>query len=258
MTNYVLTYDGSFEGLLCCIFAAYEQKLNILDIQPLDHQSGRLFAEILDIHTEKRKAERVWKSLKNKTSSNGLHRIKWAFLSEDVGIEMHIFDAVRYIYSSSEKVDSDYSHPSILHISKMFKKVGREKHRMEAFIRFRLTKDNIYFAVIEPDFNVLPVIKNHFKNRYADQNWMIYDLKRRFGLYYDQKTVQFININLPADVGISGANPEFFKDEEIEFQQLWKAYFNNVNIKSRVNTRLHLQHVPKRYWKYLTEKSSFA
>ena len=34
-------------------------------------------------------------------------------------------------------------------------------------------------------------------------------------------------------------------------------YFKSTNIKSRKNMKLHLQHVPKRYWKYLTEKSSW-
>ncbi|TXD94923.1 DUF4130 domain-containing protein [Gillisia hiemivivida] len=28
-------------------------------------------------------------------------------------------------------------------------------------------------------------------------------------------------------------------------------------MKSRKNMKLHLQHVPKRYWKYLTEKSTW-
>lgn len=258
MNNYVLTYDGSFEGLLCCIFATYEQRMNILDIQPLDRLEAKLFAETQNIVTEGKKANRVWNSLKKKTSSSGLLRLKWAFLSEEPGIEMHILETAKYIFSTLDKVDSDYSHPSVLYLSKMFKKVGREKHRMEAFIRFRLTKDDIYFAVIEPDFNVLPIIQTHFKNRYADQDWLIFDLKRKFGCYYDRNSVQFISMQLPENVGISGANPDFFKEEEIEFQQLWHAYFNHVNIKSRVNTRLHLQHVPKRYWKYLTEKSSFA
>lgn len=137
-------------------------------------------------------------------------------------------------------------------------KVGREKHRMEAFVRFRLTHDGIYFALIEPDFNVLPIISRHFTSRYADQEWIIYDLKRGFGLHYDKNSTQFIQLDLPENVGISGAPSEYFANEEIAFQELWQAYFNNVNIKSRVNTRLHLQHVPRRYWKYLTEKSSFA
>ncbi|RYE25413.1 MAG: DUF4130 domain-containing protein, partial [Sphingobacteriales bacterium] len=38
------------------------------------------------------------------------------------------------------------------------------------------------------------------------------------------------------------------------YQLLWKSYFNNSNIKERKNMKLHIQHIPRRYWKYLTEK----
>lgn len=258
MTGFILKYDGSFEGLLCCVFEAYHQKLQILDIQPLDCAADQLFAESLEVNTDVQKASRVLKALQKKTSSQGLLRIKWTFLSELPGMEIQLFRAIQYIFASEKPVDADYSEDSILYLAQTTKKVGREKHRMEAFVRFRLTRDGIYFALIEPDFNVLPIISRHFTSRYADQEWIIYDLKRGFGLHYDKNSTQFIQLDLPENVGISGAPSEYFANEEIAFQELWQAYFNNVNIKSRVNTRLHLQHVPRRYWKYLTEKSSFA
>lgn len=78
---------------------------------------------------------------------------------------------------------------AVLKAAQTVKKVGREKHRMEAFVRFRLTRGGIYFAAIEPDFNVLPLINSHFKSRYADQKWIIYDLKRNFGIAYDLRVV---------------------------------------------------------------------
>lgn len=42
------------------------------------------------------------------------------------------------------------------------------------------------------------------------------------------------------------------KDEH--FQNLWKRYYQSTNIEARRNMKLHLQYVPKRYWKYLVEK----
>jgi probable DNA metabolism protein len=44
------------------------------------------------------------------------------------------------------------------------------------------------------------------------------------------------------------------EEKEVEYQVLWKSYFDSVNIKERKNPKLHLQHVPRRYWKYLSEK----
>jgi probable DNA metabolism protein len=42
--------------------------------------------------------------------------------------------------------------------------------------------------------------------------------------------------------------------KEKNYQNLWRKYFEHVNIKERKNMKLHIQHVPKRYWSLLTEK----
>ena len=252
----ILKYDGSMKGFLSCVFTAYEEKLKLVDIQPPCQQlAQQLFEEAREVITEPEKAKRVWTSLKKKASSAGLRDLKWAFLSELPGMEMHMFRMIRYILAEKVPVDRDFSHPAVLKVAQAAKKVGREKHRMEAFVRFRLTKDEIYFAAIEPDFNVLPLIKQHFKNRYADQKWIIYDLKRNFGIAYDLEEVNYITLDLDPQIGISGAPEAFFHSSEIAFQELWIQYFTSVNIKSRANSKLHVQHLPKRYWKYLTEKN---
>ena len=43
------------------------------------------------------------------------------------------------------------------------------------------------------------------------------------------------------------------EDEKL-YQELWKGYFKAMTIKERINLKLQRQHLPKRYWKYLTEK----
>lgn len=251
----VLNYDGSFEGFLSCVFACYEERLRVLGIMPPGKDAQELFAAGREVITDQSKAQRVWRSVKKKASAAGLRDLKYAFLSETEGIELQLLAMIRYIIAEEIPVDRDFSHPAVLRVSQAAKQVGREKHRMEAFVRFRLTRDGIYFAAIEPDFNVLPLIKTHFRNRYADQKWMIYDLKRNYGLAYDLSRVSYITLDLDPGIGISGAPEAFFHTSEIAFQQLWNKYFTSTNIKSRANQKLHVQHLPKRYWKYLTEKN---
>jgi len=108
--------------------------------------------------------------------------------------------------------------------------------------------------VIEPDFNVLPLIGDHFEKRYAAQNWMIYDLRRHYGLYYDQQKTEFITCTADMHTRLRQQVSDALSTEEDHYQRLWKDYFSSVNIPERRNMKLHLQHVPKRYWKYLTEK----
>ncbi|MDR6300682.1 TIGR03915 family putative DNA repair protein [Mesonia maritima] len=248
----IFKYDGSFEGFLTAVFSAYEFKCENCTIVKENEHVESLFEETEEVITSEEKANRVWKKIQQKTGTKGSRQIYWAFLSELLGVENTLFQYIQHAINSAKNITTDYANKAVLEVSQIVKKVGREKHRMDAFVRFRKTKDNIYFATIEPDFNVLPLNAKHFKNRYADQYWCIYDLKRNYGIYYDLNSVEIIQLELPNS--ILNTSTDFFTPEEMQFQQLWKNYFDSTNIKSRKNTKLHHQHVPKRYWKYLSEK----
>lgn len=252
-TSKTLIYDGSFNGFLTAVFIGFEQKISQADIQRSGQTQNGLFAETEIIFTNVEKAKRVWNGIRNR-SNTAVKNIYFAFLSEKKGIEPLLYHYIQKLMGSKENKVSDFSDDAVLKINQLAHKVGREKHRMEAFIRFQLTKDDIYFANIEPDFDVLPLISKHFRSRYADQQWIIFDLKRKYGLYYDLQGVELISLDLQ-DIHVNSINKnDAFTNEEYEYQDLWNNYFQSSNIKSRINKKLHTQHVPKRYWKYLSEK----
>jgi len=252
--EHILTYDGTFDGFLTCVFQVYDLKLERVEIQRDAQVQNSLFGSREVVETDLKKADRVWKGIKKKSTTSGSLRMYYAFLSEQPQIENLLLRYIQYTLKSTAPIDSDFANETVLKITQIAKSVGREKHRMEAFVRFKLTKDAIYFANIEPDFNVLPLISKHFKRRYADQKWIIYDLKRHYGLFYDLENVAIINLELPDGFDATKTSKEFFAAEELEFQTLWQDYFESTNISSRKNMKLHVQHVPKRYWKYLSEK----
>ncbi|MBU2927166.1 TIGR03915 family putative DNA repair protein [Winogradskyella psychrotolerans] len=254
MTAKNLIYDGTFDGFLSVVFYVFEHKLKTVTIQNESTVQQGLFSVNETIPVDETKANRVWNGIKSKCSTQSRYQLYYAFLSEQIGVEDLLLDYIQYVFSQSKKVDKDYSHPSILKIAQIAKYVGREKHRMEAFVRFKLTQDDIYFANIEPDFNVLPLIEKHFKNRYADQKWVIYDIKRNYGLFYDLEKVELINMDFPENFNFTKTDDAFFASQEFEFQKLWQDYFKATNIESRKNMKLHIRHIPKRYWKYLSEK----
>ena len=79
----------------------------------------------------------------------------------------------------------NFGDPDVIQVSKIAKKVGVEARKIIQFVRFQQTKDNIYFAPVSPRYNVISMATNHFKKRFADQEWIIFDIKRGYGLYYD-------------------------------------------------------------------------
>ncbi|MEO1012434.1 MAG: TIGR03915 family putative DNA repair protein [Bacteroidota bacterium] len=248
-----LIYDGSFNGFLTTVFMAFEEKMHVTDIQKNGHGQNVLFSEAETVFTHIGKAKRVWNGIRNK-SHTAITHVYFAFLSETEGIEMMLLTYIQKLMATKDQKQRDYSDGLVVYISQLARKVGREKHRMEAFVRFQLTRDEVYFANIEPDFDVLPLISKHFRNRYADQEWIIYDVKRKYGIYYNLKGVEIVSLDLEQTHYNRIGQSNTFVKGEYKYQELWNDYFQSTHIKSRINRKLHTQHMPKRYWKYLSEK----
>lgn len=253
--SYILIYDGSLAGLLTCIFEVYERKLQPVQIRK-QADNPDIFATIMGVATDASKAKRVWTGLKKRLPRENLDQFYNCYLSELPGIEDTMLDYARYCFDTAKYIGDDYGHRSVLKVAQTARTVWREKHRMEAFVRFQLGNDGLFYAGIGPDHDVLPLIMPHFKSRYADQNWLIYDLKRKYGIHYNKETykVSLVTIEISEDVLQSKAEIGIFDPQEAFYQQLWKDYFKHTGIPERKNLKLHIKHIPLRYWKYLPEK----
>lgn len=250
----VVTYDGSFKGLLTAIFIIYEYKIQQPHIVKNEMATESLFGNIHRTETDDAKSLRVLKKLKDKLTPNAFAQLYKTFLSELKDIEDVIYRYVAYVLKSKIAVENNYANADVLTLQQISRKVDRERHRMKAFIRFQLTKDELYYVIIQPDYNVLPLIVKHFKDRYADQRWLIYDALRKYGIYYNLENVSEVQMDFTADLNSDATKDAMYDESEELYQTLWKQYFSSVNIKARKNTKLHVQHMPKRYWKYLVEK----
>jgi probable DNA metabolism protein len=247
-------YDGNFEGFLTAIFEVYEYKFLDPSLTP-KNGAIPLFGKQHIVHTSPEKAERVLKKLRLSLSASICKKIYEVHLSEQAGIADVLLRFVQYGLKAGRAACDDFSHEAVVTLHQTLKKVHRERHRMEAFIRFQQSADGLFFATVEPDFDVLPLISSHFAKRYADQRWLIFDNKRKYGILYDLKEVHVVEQFSPSNTGNFLSPSISLHEEEKKFQELWKQYFKSVNIKERKNTALHIRHMPKRYWRYLTEKS---
>ena len=247
-------YDGSFAGLLSAIFESYRLKVEASGFIAAYEFSGNLFENPLVTSTVPEHVERVKNGIIRKTSAQAVTMLYRAFHSEHPEVEMLIYRFIQLAMASTHNIEENFIEPCVLKINQLNKKIGREVHRMHAFVRFQKASDGLFVAVVEPDFDVLPLIGEHFEKRYAAQSWMIYDARRHYGLYYDQKRTEFITCTAEMHTRLRQQISDALATEDDQYQRLWKDYFGSVNIPERRNMKLHLQHVPRRYWKYLTEK----
>ena len=157
-------------------------------------------------------------------------------------------------------LERNASDPDVLEVRNTCRRVLHEQLRMKQFIRFQKAKDGTYLAVVSPDHNVLPLIIDHFQDRFNDQPWLIYDAKRHYGYYYDG-TAAPIRITfedeaaVPFDLTNGKLDTDVLSSDDALFQQLWRTYFKAICIKERMNPRKQLSDMPRRYWKYMTEKN---
>lgn len=249
-----LTFDGTYEGLLSVVFEVYRLKISPTQIIPQDEWQPSFFEHPIFVDANEEWARRVHLGIEKKCSKKTAQLLYECFLSEIPGIPMLIFSFIQKAMQSSADISDNYADDLVLKLHQIKKKIGREVHRMHAFVRFQRTKGDIYYAVIEPDFNVLPLIGDHFEKRYPAQQWLIYDSRRRFGIFYDLNTTEFITFEDDSRLKFQQLHAGILDQTEPDYQILWKSYFDSVNIPERKNMKLHLQHVPKRYWKYLSEK----
>lgn len=252
-TARTLIYDGSFNGFLTAVFIGFEHKMSHADIRPNRGIQSGLFTETETIFTNQDKAKRVWNGIKNRNST-AIKHIYFAFLSEQKGIEPLLYAYIRKVMLVDGNTAANLTKEGILKINQLAHKVGREKHRMETLVQFQLTKDEVYFAIIEPDFNVLPLLSKHFRSRATGQQWIIYDTKRNYGLYHNQEGIELIHLDLKDSRANQMRQNNAFIDEDCENRQLWNHYFKDNNIKSHINNKIRTQYVPKHNWKYLSEQ----
>ena len=261
MTVYV--FDNTLDGLLTAVFDSF-----FLHQQPecllAEGEQLPLFADTPHrVIMDNEKAARVWKGLEKHLSRDGLHMIAISWLSEERALNQPLFNFICKVFqqpAGTPSIENNASDPDVLAVRNTCRRVLHEQLRMKQFIRFQKAKDGTYLAVVSPDHNVLPLIIDHFQDRFNDQPWLIYDAKRHYGYYYDGHAAP-IHITfedeaaVPFDLTNGKLDADVLSTDDALFQQLWRTYFKAICIKERMNPKKQLSDMPRRYWKYMTEKN---
>lgn len=238
-------YDGSFDGLLTAIYDAYYEKDSPEQIISDNIFIDSFLIEKRVIQTDEVKSRKVYEAIIHKISKDALSNIMYAYLSEHEYAGIYILEYLRFGFRVGSIVDSYLSDDRIHHIHSLVTKVTREKHLLLGILRFRLLQNNIYYAPMEPHYNTTCLLGAHFADRMPDQRFVIHDVKRNYGVFYDTTKWFMSPIEINKDIQ--------FHEQEPFYQELWKQYFESITIKDRINPKLQSNFMPKRYWKYLVE-----
>ena len=262
----VYTFDRTLDGLLTAVFDAFSLRQYPEVLLGEGAQLPLFCEQVHHVQTADDKASRVWAGLERRLPAQALHIITVSYLSELPEVDEPLF---RYIYKvfappvgGGVGGGRNYADPDVLAVTHIARRVLHEQLRMKQFVRFQKAVDGTYLAVVSPDHDVLPLVTSHFADRFGDQQWLIYDARRHYGFFFDCHMVTRVTFEdtrtLPFDVGSGKLNDDLLSADDQLFQQLWRTYFKAICIRERMNPRKQLNDMPRRYWKYLTEKQESA
>lgn len=251
MTEAYFIYDGSFEGLLTAVFESFAQKRLPIKIVQRQRATQHLFGEELRVVSNCSKADRVAKKLRE-ISPNFFYELALAFTSRQEGVEMLLFNQIGHrlkAHGKSQKVDGS---PDQLRLQELANPVQDEIHRQQALVQFQPLSHSVWMSTLEADYDVLPFLSTYFQNNLAQQQWVIYDVVRGYGLHYNLHTLAPIVIN---DERLLRNLPDAHLSlDEQKGRQVWAEYFRPENNAARQSSAVHRLLLPHRYWKYFIKK----
>jgi DNA polymerase len=125
----------------------------------------------------------------------------------------------------------------------MEKAVSRDRHKMTAFVRFRLTErdgEPWYIAFHSPDHYIVRLTASFFARRFAPMKWAI--LTPDESVWWDTSDLTF-----GPGVAASEAPPAD------ELEGLWRTYYAGIFNPARIKLKAMKREMPVRHWATLPE-----
>lgn len=131
----------------------------------------------------------------------------------------------------------------VFRLRAMAKMIRRERHKMEAFVRFREIADaegSLFVAWFEPEHHVVEITAPFFVRRFASMRWSI--LTPLVSAHWNMKELRF---------GPGAAKSDAPSHDR--FEEHWLTYYANIFNPARLKIGMMKSEMPVRYWKNLPE-----
>jgi len=129
--------------------------------------------------------------------------------------------------------------------TRMSKAVGREIHKMHAFVRFRKIGENDdgrerFVAWFEPDHFIVEAATPFFRKRFANMDWSIFTPKGC--AHWNGSVLSFT----------AGIDRDPFEQTDV-LEQAWLTYCRSIYNPARIKLKAMQGEMPKKFWKNLPE-----
>lgn len=233
--------DGTLDGIFTAVFNSYLTKKfpTALSSGEIQLEIG---GEIIEILTDKDKADRVFSKLNFIIPKREIERIYIAIKSGDPAKHTVIFNYLVKTFNAKRCIYDKLNDVDVFNFNRLVSQVQLEAHRFKGFLRFSKMENGVYYAKYYPDSDINALLLPHFISRYNKMPFIIHDLNHDvISAHADGKT-KTVRKKI---------NCLYVEDE---FKKLFKTYYDSIFIKERKNERAMKTFMPKRYHKHLPEK----
>ncbi len=238
-------FDGSFDGLMTAVFEAYARHPRPRTVADAADYQMTLDGTAVTVETDAHKAARVVSGIRTKLGTLVYTKVWLVFLSGQPERGGWIYDYLRLGFDEGAAAYRRLADKRVFTVDKWSRLVDRERGNLLQFVRFSKRRGGVYYGAIEPTYDVLTLLMPYFFDRFRTQAFVLHDRGRN--LYGVSDARQWVIVTADELTLPEAA------EEEYDYQRLWRAFYDAVAITERLNPALRRQHMPKKYWRDITE-----
>lgn len=254
-TRYYLCSDTD-TGILSAIYDAglscYGHRfIRILPLAPQACYEQTLFSEYVTVVETPDKADSVLRSIREQLSPQIYQYVMCTLASTFPDRGDVLYQFITYAFHMGDRICHALQVPFVKRIFEIQRRVQNEAHYLREFIRFRQIRQEppVLAANIEPDHHILPMITEHFADRYHMEWFVILDITHQEAAFHAPDKDWYLQQLSPEDTEKLARMEENGSD----YADLWKTFFEHIGIKERKNPALQRSLLPLHYRKHLTE-----
>lgn len=241
------------DGVFTAVYDVWakEHSREHFSIQGERQHAMQLFAEYRYIQTDIEKAVKVIRSVRNQIGGEVADWIYHAALSYREDKIDCIYDFLKLAFCYGKKITTMHGETVVCRMYELKRNVSNEAHRFLEFLRFHDSEEGILIARIQPKNQILPLLAEHFADRFPEENFVILDETYQMGIFHPKQMQWYI-----APLELESLERIWEKRQSAEYESLWKTFFQTIAIKQRENYQCQRNLCAIRYRDYMVEFQS--
>lgn len=231
----VFSCEHEWEAMLTCIYEAWTSRKGQQNIklvfEPIEQYS--LFDEYIHVDADQTKAERVMNAVVMKISANVYNELAYSSMSFEEDVLDNIYRIMLLGFAFGPNVFEMMQYEAVMRNNKIRKYLGKEINHFQEFSRFHEIAGSVYVAHIEPKSRIVLALGPIFADRMPSENWMIVDDVHKEAVVHPKNEPYYLRILNDQEYARLLATEE----ENDDYTDMWKAFFEAVAIKERANAR---------------------